>query len=756
METYILIIVGVLFILAISDLIVGVSNDAVNFLNSAIGSKSAPFWAIMVVASLGVFIGATFSTGMMEVARTGIFNPQFFYFNEILIIFLAVMLTDVILLDLFNTFGMPTSTTVSLVFELLGSAVAISMMKVLNNPEAGSIAQYINSANALAIISGILISVGVSFTVGVIIMYLVRYAFTFDVIKGSRYFGSVWGGLAVSFITYFILIKGIKDSVFANHVMENGMILKDYIKENTLLLMLYSFIGWTIILQILTWVTKINPLKIIVLIGTFALAMAFAGNDLVNFIGVPMAGYAAYLDFSASGFSDPTNFLMTGLTGKVPTPVTFLIMAGMIMVATLWLSKKARSVTKTSLDLSSQDEQEERFGSSRLARSLVRGTINISNNVMRIIPVAVQNHIDRRFDTGKYTGMTLEGKEKVSFDLVRASVNLTVASALIALGTSLKLPLSTTYVTFMVAMATSLADRAWGRESAVYRITGVITVIGGWFLTAFIAFSISFLVALILFFGGVYGMAIMLLIAIIVIYRTHIIHKRRVEDESQSDLLPATAIVRDEDIVSSCTNNITENLTDFIQVYENIVSGLKHEDRKLLAEADTKVIELNVTAKRLKSRIFLVIKQLEENAIESGPYYVQILDYLREMAHSLSFISKPAYEHINNNHKSLSSNQLSNLEKISEQLTEMFGSMIHIIESNQYEALHEIYEKQEALLKLIRKLRKEQIKNLKSNSDSSTKGSILYFNTLYESQNFLLHSINLLKSQRDFSQELNK
>lgn len=756
METYILIIVGVLFLLAISDLIVGVSNDAVNFLNSAIGSKSAPFWLIMVIASVGVFFGATFSTGMMEVARTGIFNPQFFYFNEILIIFLAVMLTDVILLDLFNTFGMPTSTTVSLVFELLGSAVAISMMKVLNNPEAGSIAQYINSANALAIISGILISVGISFTVGVIIMYLVRYAFTFDFVKRAKYIGSIWGGIAVSLITYFILIKGIKDSVFANYVLENGMILKDYIKENTMFLMFLSFIGWTIILQILTWVTKINPLKIIVLIGTFALAMAFAGNDLVNFIGVPMAGYAAYQDFASSGFSDPSNFLMTGLTGKVPTPVTFLIMAGMIMVATLWLSKKARTVTKTELDLTNQDEQEERFGSSRLARSIVRGTISLSNSMSKIVPIRIQEHINNRFDTSKFTGRTIEGTEKVSFDLVRASVNLTVSSALIALGTSLKLPLSTTYVTFMVAMATSLSDGAWGRDSAVYRISGVITVIGGWFLTAFIAFSISFLIALILYYGGIYGVAAMVLLAIFIVYRTHIIHKKRIENESQNGFLPATAIVRDEDIVSSCTNNITENLTDFIQVYENIVSGLKHEDRKLLAEADAKVIELNVTAKRLKSRIFLVLKQLEENAIESGPYYVQILDYLREMAHSLSFISKPAYEHINNNHKSLSSNQLSNLEKISEQLTEMFGSMIHIIESNQYEALHEIYEKQEALLKLIRKLRKEQIKNLKSNSESSTKGSILYFNTLYESQNFLLHSINLLKSQRDFSQELNK
>jgi len=756
METYILVIIGVLFLLAISDLVVGVSNDAVNFLNSAIGSKSAPFWAIMVIASIGVFIGATFSTGMMEVARKGIFNPQFFYLDEILVIFLAVMLTDVILLDLFNTFGMPTSTTVSLIFELLGSAVAVAMMKTINHPEMGGMVQYINSANALAIISGILVSVAISFTFGILIMYIVRYAFTFDVVKGSRYFSSIWGGLAISLITYFILIKGIKDSAFAEYSVEDGVLLKDYVQHHTASLMLYSFIGWSLLLQLIRWLTGINTLKIVVLTGTFALAMAFAGNDLVNFIGVPMAGYSAYLDFAASGISEPSNYLMAALAGKVTTPVSFLIMAGMVMVATLWLSKKARTVTKTTLDLSSQDEQDERFGSSFLARGIVRGTLSMSNSISRYIPQRVKDHVARRFDTNYYTGMTLEGTEKVSFDLVRASVNLTVASALIAFGTSLKLPLSTTYVTFMVAMGTSLADKAWGRESAVYRITGVITVIGGWFLTAFIAFTIAFLVALILYFGEVYGMIFMISVGIIILYRTHIIHKKRVAEESKNELRLISDTVKDDEIVARCTSNITENLTDFIQVYEHIVNGLKTEDRKLLFETDVKVVELNLEAKKLKSRIFIVLKQLEENSIDSGPHYVQILDYLREMAHSLTFISKPAYEHTNNNHKPLSAGQLGNLEKISGQLTEMFGSILHIIETQNYDSLHEIYEKQESLLKLIRKLRKEQIKNLKSHQESSTKGSILYFNILYETQNFLLHSINLLKSQRDFSQELSK
>lgn len=756
MESIIILIVGILFILAISDLVVGVANDAVNFLNSAIGSKSAPFWVIMVVASAGVFVGATFSTGMMEVARNGIFNPQYFYFQEILIIFLAVMLTDVILLDMFNTFGLPTSTTVSLVFELLGAAVAISIMKIVGDPDAGSLAQYINSAKVLAIISGILISVVISFTFGSLIMYLVRYLFTFNVVKGTKYFGSVWGGLAIALITYFIFIKGIKGSAFAEYQLDSGLTMQQYITENTWLLLLYSFIGWTILFQLISFLAKFNVLKIVVLIGTFALAMAFAGNDLVNFIGVPMAGYSAYQDFSASGIANPNHYLMTSLAGKVSTPVLFLILAGLIMVATLWLSRKARSVTKTTLDLSSQDEQDERFSSSRLARSIVRLSIALSNSTSRFVPERVKNHIERRFNTADYTGLTIDGSEKVSFDLVRASVNLTVASALIAFGTSLKLPLSTTYVTFMVAMGTSLADRAWGRESAVYRITGVVAVVGGWFLTAIIAFTVALLIALFLYWGELYAVVAMIFIAIIILYRTHALHKKRFDNHNDKDLLPVSDVVRDEDIIASCTQNITENLNDFIQVYENVVVGLKTENRKLLAEVDAKVIDLNNTAKKLKSRIFVTLKQLEEKSFESGPYYVQILDYLREMAHSLTFISKPAFDHINNNHKPLTSTQIANLEKINAQLTEMFGEMLHIIEIQNYDLLPEIYEHQESLLKLIRKLRKEQIKDLKANSDTSTKSSVLYFNILYETQNFLLHSINLLKSQRDFSQEIRK
>jgi phosphate/sulfate permease len=756
MESIIILVVGILFILAISDLVVGVANDAVNFLNSAIGSKSAPFWVIMAVASAGVLVGATFSTGMMEVARNGIFNPQYFYFQEILIIFLAVMLTDVILLDMFNTFGLPTSTTVSLVFELLGAAVAISIMKIVNDPDAGNISQYINSAKVLAIISGILISVVISIAFGTLIMYIVRYFFTFDLVKGSKYFGAMWGGLAIALITYFIFIKGIKGSAFAEYELDSGITMQQFINENTWLLLLYSFIGWSILFQLIMLITKFNVLKIVVLIGTFALAMAFAGNDLVNFIGVPMAGYSAYLDFSTSGIADPNHYLMTSMAGKVPTPLLFLILAGLIMVATLWLSRKAKSVTQTELDLSSQDVQEERFGSSRLARTIVRSSIAMNNSISRFMPDRLINHLDKRFNTTSYTGLTLDGSEKVSFDLVRASVNLTVASALIAFGTSLKLPLSTTYVTFMVAMGTSLADKAWGRESAVYRITGVIAVIGGWFLTAIIAFTVSMLIALFLYWGELYAVAAMIAIAVIILFRTHALHKKRFDARTDKDLLPITDVVRDEDIIASCTQTITENLNDFIQVYENVIVGLRTENRKLLADVDFKVKELNNTAKKLKSRIFITLKQLEEKAVESGPYYVQILDYLREMAHSLTFIAKPAFDHVNNNHKSLSESQLANLEKINDQLTNMFGEMLHIIEIQNYDSLPEIYERQEALLKLIRKLRKEQIKSLKANTEASTKSSILYFNTLYETQNFLLHSINLLKSQRDFSQELRK
>ena len=742
METIFIILVVVLFVLAISDLIVGVSNDAVNFLNSAIGSKAAPFWAIMIIASLGVLFGATFSSGMMEVARKGIFHPQNFFFAEVMFIFLAVMITDVILLDLFNTFGMPTSTTVSIVFELLGAAVAISVIKIYTDPNALEIQEYINSAKALAIISGILLSVVVAFITGALVQYIARLAFTFNFKKNVKYYGAIWGGIAITAITYFILIKGAKGASFMTDD------LKAQILENTNQIIFFSFLFWAAILQLLHWLTKINILKMIVLVGTFALAMAFAGNDLVNFIGVPLAGYESFKIFMESASSDPNGFSMVALSGKVKTPTLYLIIAGLIMVITLWLSKKARSVVKTSLDLSSQDEVDERFGSSMLARTLVRGSVKLSNSVTNFLPKTMLQGIDKRFDASYYEHDDKEEEEVLAFDLVRASVNLVVASILISFATSLKLPLSTTYVTFMVAMGTSLADRAWGRESAVYRVTGVIAVIGGWFFTALVAFTAAFLIALLISWGEIYSISALIALAVFVIFRTHALHKKKSETQKKDAHL-MDDITKRETVIAKCSTTIIDNLHDFSEVYTNIIEGLTTENRHELHLADRKVVELNTTAKKLKDKIFKTLQKLEDDSVETGPYYVQVLDYLREMAHNLSFISRPAFDHVNNNHKIICDYQIDNLTEIQNQLTQLFNKIIQIIQTSDYDNINDAMDIQQKLLHNIKVLQKDQIKRIKSEG-TGTKRSMLYFNLMYETKNLTLHGINLLKAQRDF------
>jgi phosphate/sulfate permease len=518
LSVYIVIII-ILGLLAISDLIVGVSNDAVNFLNSAVGSKAASIRTIFIVAALGILFGCTFSSGMMEVARKGIFHPGLFYFSEIILIFLAVMVTDVILLDSFNTLGLPTSTTVSIVFELLGAAVGLSVIKVLTDPNALELAAYINSGKALAIISGILVSVVIAFTSGVIIQFLSRLLFSFNYQRRIKAFGALWGGMSISAITYFILVKGAKGASFMSKETVN------YIQDNTWVIIFASFVLWTIILQLLLWFTKVNIFKLIVLVGTFALAMAFAGNDLVNFIGVPLAGYNAYELFISSG-SSPDSYLMTDLAGKVKTPTLFLLIAGIVMTLTLWKSRKAKMVLQTSLDLGRQYEGNERFASYAVSRSLVRSFSKLSKLVTTILPDKLLNGVKNQFDysdaDSKESGHADDGS---SFDLIRAAVTLMVASILIALGTSLKLPLSTTYVTFMVFMGTSLADGAWGRESAVYRVSGVISVIGGWFFTAFSAFTVALIIVILFYYGGVIAIVAVLLITIYLVYRTHSSHE---------------------------------------------------------------------------------------------------------------------------------------------------------------------------------------------------------------------------------------
>ena len=518
METFYLFLIIFLFVLAVFDLSVGVSNDAVNFMNSAIGSKAASFKVIMVIAAIGIFVGASLSNGMMDIARHGIYQPQHFYFSEIMCILLAVMLTDVVLLDIFNSLGMPTSTTVSLVFELLGGTVAISLIKIANSNGALQLGDLLNTDKAFTVILAIFLSVAIAFFFGAIVQYISRLIFTFNYKKHMNYFIGLFGGLAATSILYFMLIKGLKESSF----MEGD--LKTMIYSNTDTIVWGALIFFTLLMQVLHWL-KVNVFKVVILLGTFALALAFAGNDLVNFIGVPLAGYSSYMDLMAQGGTTTTDtFLMESLLEPAKTPWYFLVGSGLVMVIALATSKKAQAVIKTSVDLARQSDGNENFGTSPVARVLVRTCNNASNTILSVVPLRVKDWIDSRFNNNE---IILE--DKASFDLVRASVNVVLSGLLIALGTSLKLPLSTTYVAFMVAMGSSLADRAWGRESAVYRITGVLSVIGGWFITAGAAFTICFLVALLIHVGGIAAMAAMVGLAIYMLIRNQILYKKKMK-----------------------------------------------------------------------------------------------------------------------------------------------------------------------------------------------------------------------------------
>ncbi len=754
METFYLILVIVLFGLAISDLIVGVSNDAVNFLNSAIGAKAAPFKVIMLVAALGVIVGATFSSGLMEVARKGIFHPGQFYFSEIMIIFLAVMITDVILLDAFNTFGLPTSTTVSIVFELLGAAVVISLLKIYASTETiADLGNYINSSNALMIIFGILLSVGVAFTIGAIVQYIARLAFTFNYKKNLKYFGALWGGISITIITYFMLIKGAKGASFMNQDV------KDMIELYQWMIVGASLIFWTILFQILTmFFKKLDVVKIIVLVGTFALAMAFAGNDLVNFIGVPLAGYESFLAFQANPGADPDLLAMSKLSEPINTNTYMLLIAGLIMVVTLYKSRKARSVVKTSLDLSRQDEGSERFSSTMFSRVLVRQTRTMAMGVGFIIPGKVKRGIESRFDLEKFKDSNIEQQKKdaTSFDMIRASVNLVVASILIAFGTSLKLPLSTTYVTFMVVMGTSLADGAWGRESAVYRVTGVLSVIGGWFLTALSAFTVSFILAMIIYFGGQPAIVILILLAAFVVFRTHLFHKKReAKKTAREKSINIEDKINGKNIVDKCSITVSEILEEVPRTFISVIQGLANEDLKKLRRKSREASILNKKAKFLKDNIHLTIEKLEEDSIETGHFYVQVLDFLREITRSVYFISKSALTHVDNNHKGLLPDQVEELNQLNTRIAELYEEILLYIREHRYSEIDSIVEKQSELLSMIDQVNKKQIKRIK-NHEAGTKNSLMYLGMLAEMKNILFYTINLVKSQRDFILEQNK
>ena len=737
-----LIIVVVLFILAISDLVVGVSNDAVNFLNAAVGSRSARFKTIIAVAGLGVFVGAVFSTGMMEVARKGIFHPEYFAFSEIMILFLAVMVTDVILLDAFNTFGMPTSTTVSIVFELLGAAVAVSLMKILIEADALTLAEYINSSKALAIISGILVSVVLSFLGGVIVQYLTRLLFSFDYRKNLKKFGALWGGMAFAAITYFLLIKGIKNASFMTDD------LKHTILENTWTIILLSFAGWAIVLQLLLMFTRLDVFKPIVLVGTFALAMAFAGNDLVNFIGVPLAGFNSYQLYMDAGAPNPDSFMMTALAGKVPTPTVLLLIAGLIMVITLWTSKKAKSVLSTSVDLGRQYEGAERFDSFAVSRSLVRNFARLAEFVNERLPDSWKSWVESRFDDRSFTEEQKKaGEQAPAFDMVRAAVTLMVASILISIGTTLKLPLSTTYVTFMVFMGASLADGAWGRESAVYRISGVLSVIGGWFFTALSAFTVAFVFAIVFYFGGALALGLALILVGYVLYRTHKYHSKKIEEDAaltEDDIHVFTREV----LMEKSIKRLREILGRLTEVTDKSLTGLEKDDLYVLRKVGKEYKAIEQEMERVKSKYNRVLDQVPEEDIIAGQLYVLVVDYLDEMVIHIGHLIKPIIRHVDNSHKPLTPIQIEELKDLLAQLKLRFDAVVRLFETGSEEELEKLVGSLEPFMKAVRSSRKKQIKRIR-NHEVGTRNSVLHFLILGEMRNLALFSNRLVRVYED-------
>jgi len=746
METIYLGIIIFLFVLAVFDLMVGVSNDAVNFLNSAIGAKAASFKTIMIISAIGIFIGASLSNGMMDIARHGIYQPEHFYFEEIMCILLAVMLTDVVLLDVFNSMGMPTSTTVSMVFELLGGTFALALIKVYGDSSL-ELGDLINTDKALSVIMAIFVSVAIAFFFGMLVQYIARVIFSFNYQNKMKYSIGLFGGIAATAIIYFMLIKGLKDSSFMTK--ENLA----WVKDHTAQLVLTCFVFFTVLMQILHWL-KINVFKIVVLLGTFALALAFAGNDLVNFIGVPLAGYSSFIDYTTNGAGyAPDSFLMTSLLGPASTPWYFLVGAGAIMVYALFTSKKAHAVIKTSVDLSRQDEGEETFGSTPIARTLVRISLNMSNSLSRIIPEGTKNWIDSRFR--KDEAIIADGG---AFDLVRAAVNLVLAGLLIAIGTSLKLPLSTTYVTFMVAMGSSLADRAWGRDSAVFRITGVLSVIGGWFLTAGAAFTICFFVALIIHFGGTVAIVLLIGLAAFTLIRSQVLFKKKnlkgKENETFKEIMRSTDSNQALNLMRVLTREELNKVLLYAEEnFDRTVNSFINENLRGLRKAMGASKFEKQLLKQMKRTGTLAMCRLDNNTVlEKGLYYYQGNDFASELVYSINRLCEPCLEHIDNNFNPLDVTQKNEFSEVSAKITALISSCREKLNNNAYEDFETDLATANALNAQLAHLKREELKRIQAQT-GSIKVSMVYLTMIQEAQNVVTYTINLMKVNRKFQMD---
>ena len=744
MDSIFYLMIFALAILAVADLIVGVSNDAVNFLNSAIGSKVISFRNILIIASLGVFVGAVFSSGMMEVARKGIFVPSKFYFDEIMFIFMAVMIGDILLLDFFNTLGMPTSTTVSIVFNLLGAAVVMALIKIgLSDTEtAADLSNYINTEKAKQIISGILLSVVISFTVGMIVQWVSRLVFSFQYEKKVKNFGFIFAGICLTAIGYFIFFKGLKGTPFYGDI-------KGFLAQNTLLVIASMLAFWTLLMFIIDKVFKINVLIIVIGLGTFGLALAFAGNDLVNFIGVPMAAYHSYEAWSVSGIP-ASEFSMEILSEKVPTEPVLLFIAGSIMVVTLAFSKKARTVSDTSIDLSRQGDGSERFQPNFLSRSIVKGSTKLVNAISTILPSSVQARITSSFQTPALEISEEKAKALPAFDMIRASINLAVAGILISIATSMKLPLSTTYVTFMVAMGTSLADRAWGRESAVYRVAGVVNVIGGWFFTAFSAFTFAGILTYIIYMGRGAAIAILLLFAAVLVVRNYLSHKKKSNAQSDHTSLKKSASHTVQEIIEESADNVAKSMYRTTRIFNGVVDGLSNQDSGALKKMRKRIGTFEEEVESLRNHLFYFIKNLDETSVRGSNFYIMVLANLTDVVQSLEFIAKKSYKHIDNNHKALSKSQISDLTEIQSMFNGILVSVEQAFTSQNFSDLSTCLEKEESILALISEKIDVQIARTRK-EEVSPKNTTLYFNLLLETKDLVKAVMRLVEEYHNSS-----
>lgn len=738
MENIYLLMLVALVVLAIADLVVGVSNDAVNFLNSAIGSKAISFKTIMIVASLGIFIGAVFSSGMMEVARKGIFMPGEFYFDEIMIIFMAVMITDILLLDFFNTLGMPTSTTVSIVFELLGAAVVMALIKVgaSDSETWADLSNYINTEKATEIISGIFLSVIIAFTIGALVQWLSRLVFSFEYEKKIKNFGALFGGVCLTAIGYFIFFKGLKGTPYYDS-------FKDVLSSQVLWVVGVSLVFWTLFSWLFMKIFKRSILIIVIAIGTFGLALAFSGNDLVNFIGVPMAAYHSYEAWAASGQIAST-FSMEVLRDEVPAEPILLFISGGIMVLTLWFSKKARSVAETEIGLSRQGHGTEKFDPNMLSRAVVAGSTKLADGLRYILPVGTKRRINKSFKKPEEILVGDKAEEQPAFDMIRAAINLTVAGVLISIATSYKLPLSTTYVTFMVAMGTSLADKAWGRESAVYRVAGVLNVIGGWFFTAFSAFTAAGILTYIIFLGKGPAIAILLLLAIGLLVRNYISHKNKAIAKADKSGLKKSESKTVQGIISESADNISNVVSRSNKIFSDVFTGLSKQDKKKLKKSKKGVAKLEAEIEDLRDHIFFFIKSLDETSVRGSSFYITILGYLTDIAQSLEYISKKSYKHVNNNHKPLRYNQLTDLKEIDDTLSDLLTRIDRIFTEKKFEDISAIVASRDEILNNISEKIEKQVSRTRT-EESSPKNTTLYFNLLLETKDLMNAIMNLMQ-----------